>query len=226
MGRGWGGPESVRARSRRRFEGNWTHAALLDDSLTVVRLVPLAERRSVDLDDAALDERVGADELVVGRVVDDADDAGLAGRVLAAPGEVARLEAEGAVLEVATTRADGVDALSAELGSRGLTTSLVLPLLTVRRRRGTLWRKRGSGRGRARFSEPAAGSGGPGRFESALEAPVDDLAGRRTRAVRWRGEASVEASFAGDGKGRGDRRRARTHGGAALVPGRPGDTHA
>ena len=107
------------------------------------------------------------------------------------------------MLEVATTRADGVDALSAELGSRGLTTSLVLPLLTVRRRRGTLWRKRGSGRGRERFSEPAAGSGGPGRSDSALEAPLDGLTGRRTQAGRWRGEAVVEASFAGDGEGEG-----------------------
>jgi hypothetical protein len=38
---------------------------LLRDGLGVVRFVPLAERRGVDLDDRALDERVRADEFVV-----------------------------------------------------------------------------------------------------------------------------------------------------------------
>ncbi len=36
---------------------------------TVVSLVPLTERRSVDLDDGGLGQGVGADKLVVGRVV-------------------------------------------------------------------------------------------------------------------------------------------------------------
>jgi hypothetical protein len=37
--------------------------------LAVVSLVPLTERRSVDLDDGGLGQGVGADKLVVGRVV-------------------------------------------------------------------------------------------------------------------------------------------------------------
>ena len=43
---------------------------LLRDGLGIMRLVPLAERRSVDLDDRTLDERVCADEFVVRCVVD------------------------------------------------------------------------------------------------------------------------------------------------------------
>jgi hypothetical protein len=39
------------------------------ERLAVVSLVPLTERRSVDLDDSGLGQGVGADKLVVGRVV-------------------------------------------------------------------------------------------------------------------------------------------------------------
>ena len=51
--------------------------------------------------------------------------------MLAAPGEVARFEAEGAVLGVAAASPDGVDALRAELGVCGLAAELKLALLTV-----------------------------------------------------------------------------------------------
>lgn len=84
-----------------------------------MRLVPLTEGRGVDLDDRALDKRVGPDKLVVRGVVLDAYDTRLLGAVLRAPGEVARVEPESAVLEVATTNADGVDALSTNLGAGG-----------------------------------------------------------------------------------------------------------
>ena len=43
---------------------------LLRDGLGIVRLVPLTERRGVDLDDRALHEGVRPDEFVVRRVVD------------------------------------------------------------------------------------------------------------------------------------------------------------
>lgn len=46
--------------------------------LRIVRLIPLAERHSVDGDDGALHESLGTHELVVGRVVHRVDDAGLA----------------------------------------------------------------------------------------------------------------------------------------------------
>ena len=109
-----------------------THAdTLLGNGLGVVGLVPLTEGGSVDLDDARLDNGVGANELVVRGVVDDTNDAGLASGVLGSPGKVARLEAKGAVLEVSTTSANGVDTLSSKLGHGGLTTKLELSLLAV-----------------------------------------------------------------------------------------------
>lgn len=40
-----------------------------DDGLSVVRLVPLAERSGVNLDDGRLDEGLGTEKLVVGGVV-------------------------------------------------------------------------------------------------------------------------------------------------------------
>ena len=45
-------------------------------------LVPLAERRGVHHDDGALDQGLGAHQLVVGAVVDTVDDARLAGGAL------------------------------------------------------------------------------------------------------------------------------------------------
>ncbi len=50
---------------------------LLSNIKTVEFFVPLAERSGVDLNDAVLDEGVGADELVVGGVVNDVQKTGL-----------------------------------------------------------------------------------------------------------------------------------------------------
>lgn len=105
--------------------------ALLGHGLSVVRLVPLTEGGRVNLDDARLDDRVGADKLVVRGVVDDTNDASLAGSVLGGPSKVARLQTQSAVLEVAAASADGVDPLGSELGHGGLTTELELSLLAV-----------------------------------------------------------------------------------------------
>lgn len=99
------------------------------DALAVVGLVPLAEGSGVDLDDGAARQGVGADELVVGRVVGDGDDTRLARAALGAPGEVARVEAEGAVLVVAAASANGVDTLGANTGIGALATSLESALL-------------------------------------------------------------------------------------------------
>ena len=88
--------------------------------LSVMVLVPGAEGRGVDLDDGGLGEGVGADELVVRRVVRHLDDAGFAGDGLGAPGEVPGVEAQGPVLGVAAADADGVDALGADAGGGGL----------------------------------------------------------------------------------------------------------
>lgn len=101
------------------------------DGLAVVLLVSLTEGGGIDLDDGALDEGVGSDKLVVGRVVDDTKDTGLGGDVLRTPGEVARVETEGTVLEVTTTNTNGVDALGTDTGVGGLTTELEGALLAV-----------------------------------------------------------------------------------------------
>lgn len=90
------------------------------DAGTVVGLVPLTERSSVDLDDGGLGQGVGADKLVVGRVEGDGDDADLAGNALRSPGEVARVETEGAELAVTTTGAHEMDTLGANTGVGGL----------------------------------------------------------------------------------------------------------
>lgn len=103
--------------------------ALTADTLAVVSLVPLTERSGVDLDDGGLGQGVGADELVVGRVVGDGDDTGLAGAALGGPGEVTGVETEGTVLVVAAAGADGVNALGTDTGVGSLAAGLESALL-------------------------------------------------------------------------------------------------
>lgn len=97
--------------------------------LAVVGLVPLTEGSGIDLDDGGLGEGVCTDELVVGRVVDDANDADLAGGALGGPSKVTRVETQGTVLVVAAAGAHGVDALCADTGLGGLTAGLENALL-------------------------------------------------------------------------------------------------
>lgn len=105
--------------------------------LTIMGLVPLAERGGVNLDDGRLDQGLGADQLVVGGVVDNVHDTGLAGHGLATPREGAGLKAHGALLDVATAAANSVDALGAQLGVGGLATQLELALFAVEGALGT-----------------------------------------------------------------------------------------
>lgn len=107
------------------------------DGLAVVGLVPLTEGGGVDLDDGGLGQGVGADQLVVGGVVGDDDDTGLAGAALGGPGEVTRVETQGTVLVVAAAGADGVDALGADTGLGRLATKLESALLPVEGTLGT-----------------------------------------------------------------------------------------
>lgn len=98
----------------------------------VVGLVPLTEWSGIDLDDGGLGEGVGSDQLVVGRVESDGNDADLAGNALATPREVAGVEAECAELAVAATGADEVDALGTDTGVGGLATLLESSVLLIR----------------------------------------------------------------------------------------------
>lgn len=99
------------------------------EGLAVVGLVPLTEGSGIDLDDGGLGQGVGADQLVVGRVVGDTDDTGLAGGALGGPREVTGVEAQGTVLVVAAAGADGVHALGTDTGVGGLAAGLESALL-------------------------------------------------------------------------------------------------
>lgn len=92
-------------------------------------LVPLTEGGGIDLDDGGLGQGVGTDQLVVGGMVGDDDNTGLAGAALGGPGKVTRVETEGTVLVVATTGADGVDSLGADTGVGLLSAGLESALL-------------------------------------------------------------------------------------------------
>lgn len=115
-------------------------------------LIPLTERSGIDLDNGGLGEGVGADKLVVGRVVwcfrrvsisfslinnpsrtrkltGDDNDTSLARAALGGPGKIARVETQGTVLVVTTAGADGMDTLGTDTGVGRLTTRLEGSLL-------------------------------------------------------------------------------------------------
>jgi len=118
-----------------------------------VRLVPLSERSGIDFDDGTLDQGLGSEQLVVGRVVNleqtenstncpnisiqgkccthDVDDPGLPGNVLRSPSEVTRVQSHSPVLGVSSSDTDLVNPLGTQLGHGGLTTQLKLSLLPV-----------------------------------------------------------------------------------------------
>lgn len=104
------------------------HVVLIDGVLLVlpaaqgqdvVALVPLTEGGRINDDNRVLHEGLGAHQLVVGRIVDHIDDAGLAGSTLGRPREVSGVQTERTELDVATTGADRMDARGGELQKRG-----------------------------------------------------------------------------------------------------------
>ena len=126
------------------------HLATAAEGLAVVSLIPLAERSGIDLDNGGLSQGVGADKLVVGRVVytaalahrpspisptirvqltSDDNDTGLAGDALGGPREVAGVETQGTVLVVTAAGTNGMDALGTDTGVRRLTARLEGSLL-------------------------------------------------------------------------------------------------
>ena len=96
---------------------------------TVVSLVPLAEWSGIDLDDGGAGQGVGADQLVVGWMEGDTNDADLAGDTLRSPREVTGVETESAELAVSSTGADKVNALGTDTGVGWLAAGLECALL-------------------------------------------------------------------------------------------------
>jgi len=66
---------------------------LLAQVEVVVLQVPLFERGGIDLDDTVFDQSFGTDQLVVGGVINDIDDLGLAGDTFGGPVKVTFVQA-------------------------------------------------------------------------------------------------------------------------------------
>merc|ERR1719232_2430032 len=99
-------------------------ALLAAERRGIVGLVPLTERKSVDLHDGILHERLGAYQLVVASIVQDVDDTRLPCLGLRAPREVSSVKAECPELLVSTPGADGSDTLGSDLCVGGRSTEL------------------------------------------------------------------------------------------------------
>lgn len=93
-------------------------------ALPVMCLVPLTERRGVDLDDGGFGKRVRADEFVVRGMEGHADDTDFACYAFGAPGEVASFESEGTIFGVTATGTDKMDTFGADTGVGWLATLL------------------------------------------------------------------------------------------------------
>ena len=78
--------------------------------------VPLSEGTGIDEDDGVLDEGLGTDELVVGRVVDGVHHTSSAGDGLRSPGEVTMVVLKSSGLDVSTTSLDEDHSLGADFG--------------------------------------------------------------------------------------------------------------
>ena len=97
----------------------------------VVLEIPLTERSSINLDDGVLHEGLGTDKLIVSRIVEDINDAGLARLGLGTPGEVSVVELESAVLHVFAATSDKNDALLTDFGVAGNSSHFELSFLLM-----------------------------------------------------------------------------------------------
>ena len=93
---------------------------------SIMLQVPLLERSSIDLNNSTLDKRLGPDELVVGSVVDNIKNPGLAGHCFTSPRVVTSVEPQRTPLDVASTDSDSSHRLVAgQLGVGWLPSHLV-----------------------------------------------------------------------------------------------------
>jgi hypothetical protein len=99
----------------------------------VVLEIPLTERSCVDFDDGVLDQSLGTDELIVRRVVQNVNDAGLVRLGFGTPREVTVIKFECAVLHVLATTSDKNDALLTDFGVAGDSSHFELSFLLVDR---------------------------------------------------------------------------------------------
>ena len=111
-------------------------SASLDGTLfskndTVVLLIELLERSSIDGDDTVLDQSLGTDQLVGGGVVHNIDNTSSAGAGLSSPGEVSGLQTKSAELLVSTHGTDSGHLLGSQLGVGGRATHFVFTFLDV-----------------------------------------------------------------------------------------------
>jgi len=103
---------------------------LFDSDLdSVVGFVPGLEGVGIDEDDGALDQGLGTDQFVVGRVVGHVQDTDLAGADLGPPGKVSGIQAQGPELGVSSAAANLVDAGLTDLGGGRRSSQIVLSLL-------------------------------------------------------------------------------------------------
>jgi len=98
-------------------------------SLSVVRLVVGSEGSSIKHDDGTLDERLGSDQLVTGRVVDDVDDTTGSRDALGSPTKVSVVETQSSELLVTTHASDRVYTLRLDLGVGSWSSEFELSLL-------------------------------------------------------------------------------------------------
>uniref|UniRef100_A0A2M4C7K4 Putative secreted mucin n=1 Tax=Anopheles marajoara TaxID=58244 RepID=A0A2M4C7K4_9DIPT len=93
--------------------------ALLTQRQQVVAFVPLTERSGINHNDGVLYQRLGTDQLVIGRVVHHVDDTTLARHTLRGPGKVSGIETQGTELPVSTASSHEVHTSSTNLGVGG-----------------------------------------------------------------------------------------------------------
>lgn len=97
---------------------------------TIVSFVPLAEWSSINEHNSTLHKSLSTHKFVVGSVVDDIQNTGLASCDFSTPRKVTGIQAKSTELEVTTTDTNGVDTLMTKLGVSWLTSRFEFTLFT------------------------------------------------------------------------------------------------